>query len=214
MSCPTSRRCGTRCRPPYADLFAWLENRGPRPNAEGKPVFRPLMLSHPIEEGDWAGLNPDEISRRMEVGRRARADRRRARRGAHLLALGRRHLRRLPGDRRRLPAVRRGARRRAARRARRRRGAVQRLAAAPQPQDRHREDAARLSRLRAPLRHPHRRRRGRAPPPLRASGARGSKPGTRGITRASPTSAPSCRSPTSRTSTNCGAARARPASRA
>ena len=48
--------------PPYADLFAWLDNRGPRPNAEGKPVFRPLMLSHPIEEGDWAGLNPDEIS--------------------------------------------------------------------------------------------------------------------------------------------------------
>ncbi len=48
--------------PPYADLFAWLENRGPRPSAEGKPVFRPLMLSHPIEEGDWAGLNPDEIS--------------------------------------------------------------------------------------------------------------------------------------------------------
>ncbi len=49
-------------KPPYADLFAWLENRGPRPNAEGKPVFRPLMLSHPIEEGDWEGLNPDEIS--------------------------------------------------------------------------------------------------------------------------------------------------------
>ncbi len=65
--------------PPYTDLFAWLENRGPRPNAEGKPVFRPLMLAHPIEEGDWAGLNPDEIVRRMEVGRRARADRRRRR---------------------------------------------------------------------------------------------------------------------------------------
>jgi DNA ligase-1 len=49
-------------RPPYAELFAWLDGRGPRPSAEGKPVFRPLMLSHPIEEGDWAGLNPDEIS--------------------------------------------------------------------------------------------------------------------------------------------------------
>lgn len=48
--------------PPYAGLFAWLENRGPRPSAEGKPVFRPLMLAHPIEEADWAGLNPDEIS--------------------------------------------------------------------------------------------------------------------------------------------------------
>ncbi len=49
-------------RPPYAELFAWLDKRGPRPSAEGKPVFRPLMLSHPIEEGDWAGLSPDEIS--------------------------------------------------------------------------------------------------------------------------------------------------------
>src|SRR5690606_1178476 len=35
---------------------------GPRPNAEGKPVFRPLMLAHPIEEGDWSGLSPDLIA--------------------------------------------------------------------------------------------------------------------------------------------------------
>jgi DNA ligase-1 len=49
-------------KPPYTDLFAWLEGRAPRPSAEGKPVFRPLMLAHPIEEGDWAGLNPEEIS--------------------------------------------------------------------------------------------------------------------------------------------------------
>jgi DNA ligase-1 len=48
-------------KPPYTDLFAWLENRGPRPNAEGKPVFRPLMLAHPIEEGDWADLSPTDI---------------------------------------------------------------------------------------------------------------------------------------------------------
>src|SRR5688572_5587608 len=48
-------------RPPYGDLFAWLENRGPRPSPEGKPVFRPLMLAHPIEEGDWADLSPTDI---------------------------------------------------------------------------------------------------------------------------------------------------------
>lgn len=48
--------------PPYTDLFAWLESRGPRPDAEGKPVFRPLMLAHPIEEGDWASLTPEDIA--------------------------------------------------------------------------------------------------------------------------------------------------------
>jgi len=48
-------------RPPYADLFAWLDGRGPRPDANGKPVFRPLMLAHPIEEADWANLSPTDI---------------------------------------------------------------------------------------------------------------------------------------------------------
>ncbi|HWK34388.1 MAG TPA: cisplatin damage response ATP-dependent DNA ligase, partial [Hyphomicrobium sp.] len=48
--------------PPYGDLFAWLDGTGPRPNAEGKPVFRPLMLAHPIEEGDWAALSPETIA--------------------------------------------------------------------------------------------------------------------------------------------------------
>lgn len=48
--------------PPYGDLFAWLDGRGPRPDAEGKPIFRPLMLAHPIEEGDWANLSPSAIA--------------------------------------------------------------------------------------------------------------------------------------------------------
>jgi DNA ligase-1 len=48
--------------PPFGDLFAWLEDRGPRPEAGTKPVFRPLMLSHPIEEADWTGLSPEEIA--------------------------------------------------------------------------------------------------------------------------------------------------------
>jgi DNA ligase-1 len=43
--------------PPYTDLFAWLEHRGPRPDPAQKPVFRPVMLAHPIEAKDIAGLD-------------------------------------------------------------------------------------------------------------------------------------------------------------
>ncbi len=35
---------------PYADLFAWLEGRAPRPDPREAPVFRPLMLAHPLED--------------------------------------------------------------------------------------------------------------------------------------------------------------------
>jgi DNA ligase-1 len=35
--------------PPYLPLFRWLEGEGPRPDAAGAPVFRPLMLAHPLE---------------------------------------------------------------------------------------------------------------------------------------------------------------------
>jgi ATP-dependent DNA ligase len=48
--------------PPYAPLFAWLEGHGPRPDVDGAPVFRPLMLSHPLEEADWAALDLAEYS--------------------------------------------------------------------------------------------------------------------------------------------------------
>jgi DNA ligase-1 len=44
-------------RIPYTELFAWLEGRGPRPDPAGAPVFRPLMLAHPIEEDEWAALD-------------------------------------------------------------------------------------------------------------------------------------------------------------
>ncbi|HSR78158.1 MAG TPA: cisplatin damage response ATP-dependent DNA ligase [Xanthobacteraceae bacterium] len=44
--------------PPYLDLFAWLEQRAGKP-ATGDPVpFRPVMLSHAIEETDLAALDP------------------------------------------------------------------------------------------------------------------------------------------------------------
>jgi DNA ligase-1 len=48
--------------PPYEQLFAWVEGRGPRPDVQGAPVFRPLMLSHPLEDADWAALDLAEFS--------------------------------------------------------------------------------------------------------------------------------------------------------
>ena len=44
--------------PPYAELFAWLEGRGKRPDPADAPVFRPPMLAHPLEPADFAGLDP------------------------------------------------------------------------------------------------------------------------------------------------------------
>jgi DNA ligase-1 len=36
--------------PPYEALFAWLEDRGPRPSPEAAPRFRPFMLAHALED--------------------------------------------------------------------------------------------------------------------------------------------------------------------
>ena len=38
--------------PPYESLFAWLEGRGARPESDDPAPFRPVMLAHPIEDGD------------------------------------------------------------------------------------------------------------------------------------------------------------------
>ncbi len=43
--------------PPYTPLFAWLAGTAPRPDTAGAPVFRPLMLSHPLEPADLAALD-------------------------------------------------------------------------------------------------------------------------------------------------------------
>ena len=43
---------------PYTPLFAWLTGAGERPDVKNMPVFRPLMLSHPLEEADRAVLDP------------------------------------------------------------------------------------------------------------------------------------------------------------
>jgi DNA ligase-1 len=48
--------------PPYTALFAWLEGRAPRPAASDPAPFRPVMLSHPVEEGDFDKLDPADFS--------------------------------------------------------------------------------------------------------------------------------------------------------
>ena len=69
---PRSRRSATRepdevelvwpsLTPPYADLFAWLEGRAARPATADPAPFRPPMLSHAIEETDFASLDPADF---------------------------------------------------------------------------------------------------------------------------------------------------------
>ncbi|HRD75260.1 MAG TPA: cisplatin damage response ATP-dependent DNA ligase [Hyphomicrobiaceae bacterium] len=47
--------------PPYRELFAWLEGHAPRPDVLGKPVFRPLMLAHPLEDSDLPAIKPSDF---------------------------------------------------------------------------------------------------------------------------------------------------------
>ncbi len=42
--------------PPYVSLFEWLSGKAERPVALGYPVFRPMMLSHPLED-QWESLD-------------------------------------------------------------------------------------------------------------------------------------------------------------
>ncbi len=45
--------------PPYAELFAWIEGRGPRPDRAAPGRFRPAMLAQAVDEGvDFARLEP------------------------------------------------------------------------------------------------------------------------------------------------------------
>jgi DNA ligase 1 len=48
---------------PYTDLFAWLEDRQPKPSVDPLARFHPMMLSHPIdEEKDFERLDPDAFA--------------------------------------------------------------------------------------------------------------------------------------------------------
>ena len=44
--------------PPYDDLFDWLDGHGARPQADGRAVFRPMMLAHPVDAGIAEGFLP------------------------------------------------------------------------------------------------------------------------------------------------------------
>ena len=44
--------------PPYAPLFAWIEEVGAKPDPAGAPVFRPPMLAQPLEPPDRDALDP------------------------------------------------------------------------------------------------------------------------------------------------------------
>jgi ATP-dependent DNA ligase len=47
---------------PYLPLFAWLEGRGEKPEHGASALFRPVMLSHPVEDGDLARIEPADYS--------------------------------------------------------------------------------------------------------------------------------------------------------
>ncbi len=48
-------------RPPYEELFAWLSGTGPRPETEGRATFRPLMLSHQIDDKELRTIEPNDF---------------------------------------------------------------------------------------------------------------------------------------------------------
>jgi DNA ligase-1 len=48
-------------RPPYVELFAWLEGRADKPLARDPVPFRPAMLAHAIEEAELAALDPSDF---------------------------------------------------------------------------------------------------------------------------------------------------------
>jgi len=48
--------------PPYASLFAWLGGTAPRPEVGSAPIFRPLMLSHPVEDRELALIEPSAFA--------------------------------------------------------------------------------------------------------------------------------------------------------
>lgn len=48
-------------KPPYLDLFAWLEGRADKPVNRDPAPFRPVMLAHAIEDTDFASLAPSDF---------------------------------------------------------------------------------------------------------------------------------------------------------
>ncbi|MFK0687148.1 cisplatin damage response ATP-dependent DNA ligase [Mesorhizobium sp. IMUNJ 23033] len=48
--------------PPYAGLFAWLEGKAEKPQRTAAALFRPVMLSNPIGDGDLEKLDPADYA--------------------------------------------------------------------------------------------------------------------------------------------------------
>src|SRR3984893_5119369 len=48
-------------RPPYLDLFAWLEGRAGKPASNDPAPFRPAMLAHALEDADMRALDPADF---------------------------------------------------------------------------------------------------------------------------------------------------------
>jgi DNA ligase 1 len=49
-------------KPPYLELFEWLEGKAGRPDIDHTARFHPLMLSTPIEDSDFQKLDPKDFS--------------------------------------------------------------------------------------------------------------------------------------------------------
>jgi DNA ligase 1 len=49
-------------KPPYVELFAWLEGRADKPTSSDAAPFRPPMLSHAIVPDDFASLDPADFA--------------------------------------------------------------------------------------------------------------------------------------------------------
>ncbi|MEW9835867.1 cisplatin damage response ATP-dependent DNA ligase [Mesorhizobium marinum] len=49
-------------KPPYTELFAWLEGKAPRPEKAAMALFRPVMLSNPVEDRDLEKLDPADYA--------------------------------------------------------------------------------------------------------------------------------------------------------
>jgi DNA ligase-1 len=74
--------------PPYLDLFAWVEGRADKPVSSNPAPFRPVMLSHAIEEADFAALDPaDFVAEWKWDGIRVQAVAGRAPDGRHMTRL-------------------------------------------------------------------------------------------------------------------------------
>ncbi|MET0182014.1 MAG: cisplatin damage response ATP-dependent DNA ligase [Caulobacterales bacterium] len=73
--------------PPYGDLFAWIEERGPKPESDDAARFHPPMLSHAWEERD-AALDPADFAAEWKWdGIRVQAAAGHTRSGAHVARL-------------------------------------------------------------------------------------------------------------------------------